>query len=145
MSDLKSGIALSQGEELILEMEAELWASSSNVIARFFGAISRIFALLFGFKKKGYVVLTNKRVIEVRQNIACWCFNTGKEVKYVLPNTVKEVGYVKVGTFCGCCCQAYCLYYEAFTQRTVIQLKGMHEKETIALVNTFYKTIQSAE
>lgn len=145
MSDLKSGIALSQGEELILEMEAELWASSSNVIARFFGVISRIFALLFGFKKKGYVVLTNKRVIEVRQNIACWCFNTGKEVKYVLPNSVKEVGYVKVGTFCGCCCQAYSLYYDAFTQRTAIQLKGMHEEETIALVNTFYKTIQSAE
>ena len=145
MSDLKSGIALSQGEELILEMEAELWASSSNVIARFFGAISRIFAFLFGFKKNGYVVLTNKRVIEVRQNIACWCFNTGKEVKYVLPNSVKEVGYVKVGTFCGCCCQAYSLYYDAFTQRTAIQLKGMHEEETIALVNTFYKTIQSAE
>ena len=145
MSDLKSGIALSQGEELILEMEAELWASSSNVIARFFGAISRIIAILWGFKKKGYVVLTNKRVIEVRQNIACWCFNTGKEVKYVLPNSVKEVGYVKVGTFCGCCCQAYSLYYDAFTQRTAIQLKGMHEEETIALVNTFYKTIQSAE
>lgn len=145
MSDLKSGITLSQGEELILEMEAELWASSSNGIARFFGAISKIFALLFGFKKKGYVVLTNKRVIEVRQNIACWCFNTGKEVKYVLPNSVKEVGYVKVGTFCGCCCQAYSLYYDAFTQRTAIQLKGMHEEETIALVNTFYKTIQSAE
>ena len=145
MSDLKSGIALSQGEELILEIEAELWASSSNVIARFFGAISRIFALLSGFKKKGYVVLTNKRVIEVRQNIACWCFNTGKEVKYVLPNSVKEVGYVMVGTFCGCCCQAYSLYYDAFTQRTAIQLKGMHEEETIALVNTFYKTIKSAE
>lgn len=145
MSNLKSGIALSQGEELILEMQAELWSSSSNVIARFFGAISRIFALLFGFKKKGYVVLTNKRVIEVRQNIACWCFNTRKEVKYILPNSVKEVGYVKVGTFCGCCCQAYSLYYDAFTQRTAIQLKGMHEEETIALVNTFYKTIQSAE
>ena len=145
MSNLKSGIVLSEGEELILEMEAELWASSSNIIARFFGAISRIVALLFGIKKKGYVVLTNKRVIEVRQNIACWCLNAGKEVKYVLPNSVKEVGYVKVGTFCGCCCQAYSLYYDAFTQRTAIQLKGMHEEETVALVNTFYKTIQSAE
>ena len=70
MSKLKSGIVLSEGEELILEMEAELWASSSNIIARVIGAIARIFALLFGIKKKGYVILTNKRVIEVRQSIA---------------------------------------------------------------------------
>lgn len=145
MTKLKSGIVLSEGEELILEMEAELWASSSNIIARILGAIAKIIALIFGIKKKGYVVLTNKRVIEVRQNIACWVFNTGKEIKYVLPNSVKEVGYVKVGTFCGCFCQAYSLYYDAFTQRTSIQLKGMHEEETVALVNTFYKTIQSAQ
>jgi hypothetical protein len=145
MSKLYSNIDFLENENIIADVEAELWASSSNIIARVFGAIARIFALLFGIKKKGYVILTNKRVIEVRQNISCWCFNTGKEVKYVLPNSVKEVGYVKVGTVCGCFCQAYSLYYDAFTQRTVIQLKGMHEEETVALVNTFYNTIQSAE
>ena len=145
MANLKSGIVLAEGEELIVELESELWASSSNVIARIIGAIARVFALIFGIKKRGFVVLTNKRVIEVRQDLACWVFNTGKIVKYVLPASVKEVGYTKVGTFLGCCCQAYNLYYEAFTQRTIIQLKGMHEEETVALVNTFYKTIQSAQ
>lgn len=145
MANLKSGVILSEGEELVVELEAELWAASSNIIARIFGFIARIFALIFGIKRKGFVVVTTKRIIEVRQNIACWCFNTGKEVKYVLPSSVKEVGYIKTGTFCGCCCQAYSLYYDAFTQRTAIQLKGMHEAETINLVNTFYKTIQSAQ
>lgn len=145
MSNLKSGLTLAEGEELIIEMEAELWATSSNIIARLLGAIARIIALFFGIKKRGFVVLTNKRIIEVRQDLALWCFNTGKEVKYVLPSSVKEVGYVKVGTFCGCCCQAYSLYYDAFTQRTAIQLKGLHENETVALVNSFYNTIQSAQ
>ena len=52
MTKLKSGIVLSEGEELILEMEAELWASSSNIIARILGAIAKIIALIFGIKKK---------------------------------------------------------------------------------------------
>ena len=145
MANLKSGVLLSEGEELIVELEAELWASSSNVIARFIGAIWRIISLIFGIKKKGFVVITNRRVIEVRQDIACWVFNTAKEVKYVLPSSVKEVGYIKTGTFFGCFCQSYSLYYDSFTQRTVIQLKGMHEAESVELVNTFYKTIQSAQ
>lgn len=145
MANLKSGVLLADGEELIVELEAELWAGSSNAIARFFGEIARIFALLLGIKKRGYVVITSKRVIEVRQSIACWVFNTGKEIKYVLPSSVKEVGYIKEGTVCGCFCQAYSLYYDAFTQRTAIQLKGMHEAEAVDLVNTFYKTIQSAQ
>ena len=145
MANLKSGVLLSEGEELIVELEAELWASSSNVIARFIGAIWRIISLIFGIKKKGFVVITNQRVIEVRQDIACWVFNTAKEVKYVLPSSVKEVGYIKTGTFFGCFCQSYSLYYDSFTQRTVIQLKGMHEAESVELVNTFYKTIQSAQ
>ncbi len=145
MASFKSGIILSEGEELVVELEAELWASSSNIIARFFGAIQRIFALLLGNRRKGYVILTTKRVIEVRQDIACWCINKSKGVKYVLPSSVKEVGYIKTGTFCGCCCQAYRLYYEAFTQRTSILLKGMNEAETVNLVNIFYKTIQAAQ
>ena len=145
MSNLKSGVILSEGEELVMELEAELWSSSSNPIARAIGEINRILSLFIGVKKNGYVVITNKRVIEVRQNIACWCFNTGKRVTYVLPSSVKEVGYIKEGTFCGCFCQAYSLYYDAFTQRTAILLKGMHEEETANLVNVFYKTIQSAQ
>lgn len=145
MANLKSGVVLAEGEELVVELEAELWASSSNVIARFFGEIWRVIALILGIKKKGYVVITTKRVIEVRQDIACWVFNVGKSVKYVLPASVKEVGYVKSGTCLGCFCQSYTLYYDAFTQRTAIQLKGMYETDAVNLVNTIYKTIQDAQ
>lgn len=146
MSNLKSGITLSEGEEMIVELQAELWATSSNIIARIIGAIIRIMALIFfGIRRKGYVVITTQRVIEVRQDIACWCFNNAKHVKYVLPSSVKEVGYMKTGTFLGCCCQAYHLYYDAFTQRTSVLLKGKHEEETKALVDLFYKTIRAAQ
>ena len=145
MSNLKPGIILSENENLVMELEAELWATSSNPIARFFGFLRKIVSLIFGIKHEGYLVLTDKRVVEVRNSKACWVLNTSKDIKYVMPSSVKEVGYAKEGTFCGCFCHAYHLYYDAATQRTSIQLKGMDEKETLNLVNTFYRTITSLQ
>lgn len=55
MEKTKSGIILEDGEKLVVELEAELWATSSNPIARFFGSIRRIFALCCGYKECGYV------------------------------------------------------------------------------------------
>lgn len=144
MASLKSGVVLSEGEEVILELEAELWATSSNIIAQFFGSILRIIYMILGCTRKGYVVLTNKRVIEVSQTRLCYVFNSSKAVKYVLPSSVKEAGYTKEATFCGCFCQAYTFYYDAFTQRTAIMLKGADEKEAQSIVDTFYNVIMSA-
>lgn len=144
MASLKSGVVLSEGEEVILELEAELWATSSNIIAQFFGSILRIIYMILGCTRKGYVVLTNKRVIEVAQTRLCYVFNSSKAVKYVLPSSVKEAGYTKEATVCGCFCQAYTFYYDAFTQRTAIMLKGADEKEAQSIVDTFYNVIMSA-
>lgn len=145
MANLKSGVILGEGENLIVELEAELWATSSNPIARFFGAILRIINLILGRKRKGFVVLTDKRIIEVNEKIACWCFNVGKDITYLIPSSIKEVGYMKKGTCCGCFCQAYTLYYDAFTQRTSILLKGFDEYQTKEITDKFYEFVRSAQ
>ena len=141
MALLKSGIILEENEKLIMELEAELWAESSNPIARAIGFIIKIIYFILGIRLHGYLVITDKRVIEVRDAKACWIFNTSKEVKYVLPASVKEAGYLKRATFCGCFCQSYYFYYESWTQRTAIQLKGVDEKEAKAVVDAFYNAI----
>lgn len=145
METLKSGVVLTEGENLVVELEAELWATSSNPIAKFIGSIVKFINLLLGNKRKGYVVITNKRVVEVLQFKALWVFNTGKTVKYVLPSSVKEVGYTKEGTCCGCFCQAYSLYYDAFTQRTSVLLSVDNEAEAQNIVDAFYKAISIAQ
>lgn len=145
MANLKSGVILGEGENLIVELEAELWATSSNPIARFFGAILRVINLILGRKRKGFVVLTDKRIIEVNEEIACWCFNVGKDITYLIPSSIKEVGYMKKGTCCGCFCQAYTLYYDAFTQRTRILLKGFDEYQTKEITDKFYEFVRSAQ
>lgn len=145
MDKLKSGVVLNEGEKLVIELEAELWATSQNPIAKLIGEIRKLLALLIGHKRQGYVVITDKRVIEIVQEKMLWVFNAGKNVKYVLPSSVKEVGYSKQGTFFGCFCQAYNLYYDSFTQRTSVLLPVSDEAEAQNVVDAFYKAISVAQ
>lgn len=144
MAQMKSKIVLSPDENFVMELEAELWASSSNPIARFIGAIMRVIYLILGIRRHAYIVLTDKRVIEVIQQHICWVFNGGKNVRYILPASVKEVGYTKEATF-FCFCQAYNLYYDSFTQRTSVLLQAVSEAETQEIVDKFYATISNAQ
>jgi len=144
MATLKSGIALSENEKLVMEIEAELWAISSNPVAQFLGAVQRVFAAILGFKKKGFWVITDKRVVEVSLQMSCWCITSGRRVKYVLPSSVKEIGYTKNAT-CGCFCPAYYLYYESFTQISSVLLKGANEDDALKAANAFYAAISAAQ
>lgn len=145
MANLKSGLILGENEKLIVELEAELWATSSNPIARLIGQVTKFINLILGNKRNGYIVITDKRVVEVIQYKALWVFNVGKNVKYVLPSSVKEVGYTKEGTICGCFCQAYSLYYESFTQTTNVLLAGEDEAGAQKIVDAFYAAINAAQ
>ena len=142
---LKSGLILNEGEKLVIELEAELWATSQNPIAKLIGQIRKLLALITGSKREGYIVITDKRVVEIIQAKACWVFNQGKNVKYVLPSSVKEVGYTQEGACCGCFCPAFNLYYDAFTQRTSVLLPVTEETEAQKIVDAFYKAISAAQ
>ncbi len=139
MEKLKSGFVLTEGENVVVELEAELWATGSNPIQKFFGKIMRLLYMIIGYRKKSFLVITDKRVVEISSVYNCWVFNTGKEVKYVLPSSVKELGYVKETT-CGVFCPAYYLYYQSTTQSTAIQLSA-DEKECQAIVDAFYNAL----
>ncbi|MDR2595821.1 MAG: zinc ribbon domain-containing protein [Treponema sp.] len=142
VGSLASGFILEEKEKLVMEIEAELWASSSNPIARFVGKIQRIIASILGFKQKGYWVITDKRVIEISTQVVCWCVTLGRHIKYVLPSSVKEIGYTREPTF-GCFCPAYNLYYESFTQKSSILLKDADEYGALRAANAFYNAISA--
>lgn len=144
MAILKSGVILEDGENLVMELEAELWAMSTNPVTRFFQNIARVIYAFIGIKKKGFVVITDRRVIEVCTDVICWSVVTGKGVKYVLPSSVKESGYIKQATCC-CCCSMYYFYYESFTQSTKILLSGATEEDAQKVATAFYKAISRAQ
>ena len=89
---LKSGLILNEGEKLLIELEAEMWATSQKPFAKLIGQIRKLLALITGSKREGYIVITDKRVVEIVDFKACWVFHVAKNVKYVLPSSVKEVG-----------------------------------------------------
>lgn len=144
MADLKSGIILEEGESLVMEIEAELWATSSNPLAMALGQVRKFIAKICGHKISGFLVITNKRVVEVTRETVCYCLNNGTTVKYLLPSSVKEIGYVRKAT-CGCFCPAFYLYYEGFTQRTSVMLSGADEATAQKTVDAFYKAISAAQ
>jgi hypothetical protein len=144
MAILASGVTLAENENLVMEIEAELWATSSNPIARLLGSIKRVISMILGFRKQGFLVITDKRVVEVSTQINCWCITTGRQIKYVMPSSVKEIGYNRAAT-CGFFCPVYHLYYESFTQRTVVQLKGADENGALKAANAFYAAITHAQ
>lgn len=144
MTKLKSGIVLAEGENVVAELEAELWAASSNPIAKLIGQVQKIISMILGHRRKGFLVITDKRVIEVINFYNCYVFNTDKGVKYVLPSSIKEVGYLK-STVCGVFCPAYNLYYDSHTQRTSIQLQDADEATAQKLVDAFYNAIAATQ
>mgnify|MGYP003419303390 FL=1 len=141
MGNLKSGIILQEGERVIVELEAELWAQSNNPIAKFIGEVQRLFARIMGHSRKGFLVITDRRVVEIVNITNCYVFNTDKVVKYVLPSSVKEVGFYKTST-CGVFCPAYLLYYQANTETNSIRLKTSDEREAHNIVDAFYNALK---
>lgn len=144
MSELKSGLILDEGEKLVMEIEAELWATSSNPFARALGAVYKFFAMICGTRRRGFIVLTNKRVVKVENEIACYCFNVSSTVKYLLPSSVKEVAYTRHAS-CGCFCPAFYLHFETFTECVDVMLKGADQAEAQKVVDAFYHAIASVQ
>lgn len=140
MAELKSGVIMMAGETLVAEIEADLWSVSANPLARMIGDIKKFVYGLLGTKRKGFIVITDKRVVEVFDSITCYIFNTGRTVRYLLPQSIKEVAYIKRAT-CGFFCPAYYLVYEGLTQSTSIMLQDASDASAQKLVDSFYKAL----
>jgi hypothetical protein len=146
MTSLKSGVDLLENETLVLEMDAELYVTSSWLILRFIHGIIRFFAQILGFRKRGFLVVTNNRFVEVYNQIIFWVINIRKYVKSVpFEHIEKEIDYVKKGTF-AFLFRAWQLYYNKRTQRRVyVILRGLDEREAHSAANVVYKTLNSRE
>jgi hypothetical protein len=146
MAVLASGFLLAENEKLVMEIEAELWATSSNPIARILGEIKRLIFLLLGSRKIGFLIITDKRVIEIATQIKCWCITTSRDIKYVPMGSINEVGYTRQAT-CGFFCPAFHLYYRTTALlglKNNVLLKSADEAEALKAANAFYAAIANA-
>ena len=141
---MKCNITPLEGENLIAEIAGEMWAASSNPIVRFFAFIDKILCFIFGFRKAGYLVLTDRRIIFIRKRVALWCFPLEAIIKSYLPQGISAVGYTRKGTCLGCFCPMFCLELTSISGEVItIQLKGATEKMAASYANTMYEAIRS--
>lgn len=140
-SKLKSGITPTEDECFINEIEAELQTTSFDTFSKTFSGIQKFIAAVFGFKKKAFWVITDKRVIEVYEQFAFYFFSTGRQVKFVLLSNIKEIGYVKKSLI-GFLRPSYYVFYESSTQTAKMKLKKADEAEALKITEAFYDAIR---
>ena len=76
MNKLKSGIILTEGEVVVAELEAELSESGGDLLDKLLAPVKKFFAWVFGCRRKGYLVITNKRVVEIVAITNCYVFTS---------------------------------------------------------------------
>jgi len=125
----KSGIVLRENETIALEIESRLYITSACVILRFIFGVIRIFLQILGFKKKGFLVISDKRFAEVYTQTIFWFINFGKTIRNVPLKSIKsETGCVWKGTFLFLF-RSWQVWYERQGRRVYYILKGLDETE----------------
>ena len=140
----KSGIILTEGEEIVVELQTEIEnATGTGILATIIRALVKFVNIITGVKYQSWFVITNKRVVEIQSKTVCWVINSDKAIKYVLPSSVTELGYMKEKACC-CCCDEFDLYYASENSISYIALEGVvkDEQEAQAIVDAFYRVIQ---
>ncbi|HNH09414.1 MAG TPA: hypothetical protein PK683_13015, partial [Leptospiraceae bacterium] len=102
---MKIKIDLLPGEEMLFELEADFWSRGNNPITKIVGNFFRIIAKIMGMRVRGFLTVTNKRIIETREDVICYCITSGRHTKVVTKESVKEVGY-EMTKMCGLCCDS---------------------------------------
>ena len=96
-------IQLMENEEQIWKAKAKKSPISNNLVIRLITAIIKFIMFINGFRSKGEIVITNKRIIYSYQNYAWYCINTASNVEYISLNKVATIsGGFKASFLCFC-------------------------------------------
>jgi hypothetical protein len=134
-------VELVEGEEIAFQIKAKVSHGVNNPIIKAIDKIiGNLWKYLLGYSKKGYLTVTNKRVIITSQETILWCVENGKLVKTITPQSIKEIGYTMDKTFC-CFCPLYVLYYEGVTDEFKVYLPDNNEKEVAEYAAKFYEAV----
>lgn len=139
---MASNVKLIPGEQIAFELEADFWNVGNNPIQKAFGKFFKTVAKIFGYKIRGFLTVTNMRVIETKDEIRCYCIPISRTTKVVLPHSIKEVGYT-MEKICGIFFENYYFYYEGLTQATLIQIQDGTDEKLMDYVQKFYEAIKS--
>jgi hypothetical protein len=127
-----------------VEIEAEMYDVGSGPLARVLGIFNKFASKATGSIAKGFLVVTDKRIITTSIQKFCCVFTRSKAVKYVLPNSVYRIGWAKEGTI-ACCCPVINLWYSTrFGDGQDIRLIGADETTAMKACDAFFKAVSQS-
>ena len=101
-----SNIVLIGDEKLVVTLQTEMYAQSTNIIDNIIAKIFAIFTIIFGFKRVGQLTITDRRIVLEQHQRIFWCFDKAAIYSTLMPNSIANVDYAFKGQIL-CCCRKY--------------------------------------
>jgi hypothetical protein len=81
-------LVMIENEYLLWEYEADMYYTSSNIFAKMINKILQSLAYLIGFRMKGHIIATNRRIIYESRSYFLWIFHYAESVDTMLVNKI---------------------------------------------------------
>lgn len=101
-----SDIILMDGEKVVVALQTEMYAQSTNIIENIIAKVFGIVAKFLGVKRMGQLTITDRRLILEQHQKIFWCFDTKAVFSTIMPNAIASVDYAFVGQIL-CLCRKY--------------------------------------
>jgi hypothetical protein len=101
-----SDIILMDNEKVVVALETEMYAQSTNIIENIIAKVFGFLAKIFGVKRMGQLTITDRRIILEQHQKFFWCFDTKAVFSTIMPNSIASVDYAFVGQVL-CFCRKY--------------------------------------
>jgi len=146
MASLNSGFPLLDDEQLVVEIESKLYMTSPWLLFRFIWGIVRPFLQILGFFRKGYLIATNKRIVEYYTQTIFWFIKIRKFAECVSLKKIKgNIHWTKKGSFLFFCRTYQICYNKSWLYRVYFNLKGKSEEEATKIVNLLNRAVMNAQ
>lgn len=101
-----SDVILIDGEQVVVALQTEMYAQSTNIIENILAKVFGIVAKILGVKRTGQLTITDRRIILEQHQRIFWCFDTKAVFSTMMPNAIASVDYAFVGQVL-CFCRKY--------------------------------------
>jgi len=155
MAVLNSGFPLQDNENLVLEIESKLYMTSPWLFCRFLWGCIRPILQILGFYRKGYLIVTNKRLVEYYVQTIFWFIKFRRYAEcFSLKKIDGNIHWVKKGRFLFFA-RAYQVCYDRLLgqkscwrwpfMRTYFILTGKEEEEANRIVSLLSSAVFAAK
>lgn len=136
----ESELMLMEGEQIVVALQTEMYAQSTNLIANFIAKIIAFLAKIFGCKVWGQLTITDRRIVMETHKKIFWCFDQGATFSTMMPGSVTSVDYAFAAQFL-CFCRKYIFSITtASGQAYAFVLKG-GKNQAIEITNAALSTL----